>query len=86
MAMGETAKRIIFRVQWNKVSRAWDLLCDRDFVNNSLLKSNAVRGGAVMARDLRESEGTPTQLVVHGKDGKIQSERTYGNDPRKSKG
>jgi hypothetical protein len=26
------------------------------------------------------------QVIIHKKDGTIQSERTYGNDPRRSKG
>ena len=28
----------------------------------------------------------PSQVVIHGEDGKIQREWTYGNDPEKYKG
>ncbi len=28
----------------------------------------------------------PSQLFIKGRDGKIQDERTYGNDPRRTKG
>lgn len=41
------------------------------------------------ARDLAKAElarGGLAQLVVHGRNGKIQEERTYGKDPRRSKG
>lgn len=28
----------------------------------------------------------PSQVLVHKRDGKVQEERTYGDDPRRSKG
>lgn len=28
----------------------------------------------------------PSQIVIHTRDGKIEEERTYGDDPRSSKG
>ena len=31
-------------------------------------------------------EHRPGQIVIHGKDGKIQEERTYGKDPYPPKG
>ncbi len=30
--------------------------------------------------------GQPSQLLIKGRDGRIQDERTYGNDPRSTKG
>lgn len=36
---------------------------------------------------LREAQGIiAAQIVIHGTDGKIQKEFTYGLDPRKTKG
>ena len=32
------------------------------------------------AREIAK-EDKPSQVIIHGQDGKIQSERTYGNDP-----
>jgi hypothetical protein len=29
---------------------------------------------------------TPSQVIVHKSDGKVQTEYTYGGDPRRSKG
>jgi len=31
-------------------------------------------------------QATPSQLLVHGQNGRIQNEYTYGSDPRGSKG
>jgi len=44
-------------------------------------KPPAVEKGMQLARRHK-----PSQLLIHKKDGKIQEERTYGNDPRSSKG
>jgi len=84
--MGETAKRVVFRVRWILQPKSWEVHRDGEMVKTLQRKSSAIHDGARLARDTYESEGTPTQLVIHGKNGKIQSERTYGNDPRRSKG
>ena len=84
--MGEYAKRIVFRLRWGKGNKLWMLLRGKEIVQESKTKVEALKAGVAMARDLRYSEGTPSQLVVHGKDGKIQFERTYGKDPEKHKG
>ncbi len=42
------------------------------------------RGSEVGAR--LKAAGLLAQLVIHGRDGRIQSERTYGSDPKKTKG
>ncbi len=44
-------------------------------------KKEAVSLGRDMARRMQNS-----QLLVHGRDGKIQTEFTYGDDPRRSPG
>jgi hypothetical protein len=44
-------------------------------------KGEAVTRAAAAGRMLNNA-----QVVIRKKDGKIQSERTYGNDPRRSKG
>ena len=47
-------------------------------------KDEAVRATASYARQA----GTPTSVRIHGRDGRIQEERTYprGADPRSSRG
>lgn len=85
--MGATAKRIVFRVRFSPKSRFWGVTSKgADLSFFSTRKSEAVREGAKLARDIRESEGTPTQLVAHSKRGRICFERTYGGDPRRRKG
>lgn len=37
-----------------------------------------------IARDISKNQGT--ELVIHGKDGKIQSKDSHGNDPYPPKG
>jgi hypothetical protein len=44
-------------------------------------KAEAVSAAAAAGRSLGNA-----QVVIKKRDGKIQSERTYGNDPRRSKG
>ena len=44
-------------------------------------KADAVQSAAAAGRQLGNA-----QVVIRATDGKIQSERTYGNDPRRSKG
>lgn len=44
-------------------------------------KDDAVDRGRELARNAE-----PGQLVIHGTDGKIQTEHTYGNDPYPPKG
>jgi hypothetical protein len=49
-------------------------------------KRGAVSLGRTKARMLHEDEGRMVQLVVHGRDGRIQYEHTYGRDPARRKG
>ena len=44
-------------------------------------KTDAVKSAAAAGRQVGNA-----QVVIKNKDGKIQSERTYGHDPRRSKG
>lgn len=50
-----------------------------------LTKADAVTEGRAHCRLLWAS-GHPAQLKIHGKDGTIQSEATYGHDPLRYKG
>jgi hypothetical protein len=40
----------------------------------------------VLACRLDQAHGIAAQLVLHGQDGRIRWERTYGQDPRRSPG
>ena len=49
-------------------------------------KREAVAMGRIIAREVWREFGKPSQLVVHGCDGRIQFENTYGADPRRHRG
>lgn len=49
-------------------------------------KELAIEYGIALCQDMLEDLGLPCQLVIHKKNGKIQSERTYGKDPPEKKG
>lgn len=38
------------------------------------------------AKALASRRGVLGQVIVHGRNGRIQTERTYGNDPRRTRG
>lgn len=46
----------------------------------------AIDQAAEVCRELEYYLDLPCQLVIHGKDGRIKSERTYGEDPPGRKG
>ena len=59
----------------------WQLRRDQKVVSTHERQDDAVAAG----RDAARSD-QPSQLVVHGADGKIQDESTYQNDPFPPKG
>ena len=79
-------KRVVFRVQATK-DRAFPWkLTGNGSVDHYKSKSNAIANGALLCGYMYRDQGIRTQLVIHGKDGRIQSERTYGADPVRRKG
>lgn len=85
-------KRLVFRVMWDKVEGAWQII--RSGVPSHVYfvsKVLAIKRGAEIAKDVWYQEGQPTQLVVHNRPGgrgktRISFERTYGRDPKRFKG
>ena len=59
--------------------KGWDNKVDGNVVSHHRTKENAVEAGRGVARS-RESEH-----VIHGRDGKIDSKNSYGNDPNPPK-
>ena len=77
-------KRNKFEIVYTKKSKQWEVRQQghvleegRTFTN----KPNTVRVGMALAR-----ANKPSQLFIKRKNGKIQDERTYGNDPRRTPG
>ena len=77
-------KRRKFEIVFNKRRKLWEgreqgHVLDEEFVYTK--KSDAV---SKFSKHVQAQ--TPSQLFVKGKDGRIQDERTYGDDPRRTKG
>ena len=79
-------KRLIYRVVSSKSKMfPWKVTLNRKVIDEWIYKTNAVGATRALAREAYDDNHL-AQLVVHGRDGKIQYENTYGADPRKSKG
>lgn len=90
--MARTAKmskprRMVWRVHW-RTKTAWTIKDPRGKSWDShywLTKQDAVIVAIGAARYWRESGGL-AQVVIYGKNGRIQREHTYGKDPKRFKG
>jgi hypothetical protein len=58
----------------------WRLVTPAGAVQEHATQRLAVSWGRRMARNLWEQDGRPTQLVVHGRSGRIVDEASYGSD------
>ena len=76
-------KRTIFRIVPHQRSKGWQVI--GDYNRLWATKAAAVAYYASRCRCLWAG-GQTAQLVVCRRDGTIQYERTYGADPRRSKG
>ena len=72
------AKRKVIHVVFKKNDGKWLL---RGGTGSFATKLKAVAAGKKQAK-----AGGNGQLIIHTKVGGIQTEHTYGNDPRRSKG
>lgn len=84
-------KRVVLRIVWTKRGRCWKLEGARRNASFYELKPFAIASGVALCREIwNGGTGTPAQLVVHNKSGRgkgrISFERTYGRDPRRSRG
>lgn len=81
--------RTIFRIAWSAREGRWVLSrrsATASFEPQTFrFKVYAIAVAAQRCREL-ERGGELAQLVVHGKSGRIQFERTYGADPERSRG
>lgn len=80
------SKRVVYRVVPSFVfPGSWDIKENAQIIYRGIPKKEAVEIARGFGRECW-GQGTLSQLVVHGRNGKIQFEHTYGKDPRKSKG
>ena len=74
-------KRQVFRLRAERGGE-WKLVDSRGVVRTRMQpKKDAIRIAAQLVKIY-----APSQLIVHKRDGRIEFERTYGADPRRSKG
>jgi hypothetical protein len=76
-------QRVVYTIRWQKHTQRW--VC-RELQWDDGLKAGLVQSVARYCVARWENEGKLGQLRIFGKNGRIQSERTYGRDPRRFPG
>jgi len=66
---------------FGKKDETWKVKHGGQIVHIGSKKSDVLTEAKLLAK-----QHPLSQVVVHGKDGVIQNEYTYGNDPKKTKG
>jgi hypothetical protein len=64
----------------------WTVTRDGERLSTHQTKAEAVTMATITARCAWQTSGQHGQVRIKGRRGKIQDERTYGADPRASKG
>lgn len=78
-------RRWVYRISWDRRRGLW-LLRGREWTYEFERKADALREGRLAASHRWRAYQELGQVVVHGKDGRIKFEHTYGRDPRRTKG
>lgn len=76
----------MIRVQWRKARRLWYVTIGEYVLGARTVKAAAVRKAITCGRVQWEGFGVLTQVMIHKRNGEFQTEYTYGEDPRRSKG
>ncbi len=77
------AKRRSFHFTHDKKKGDWKLF--EQGTNRTIRRFKTKEQGVKISADIVRKKGN-SQLKIHKVDGKIQEERTFGNDPRRYKG
>lgn len=86
MARNAKKQRRKVTVRWSRARRRWILKIDAEPVKDTFrLKLFALGAARALCRDFH-SNGELAQLVVFKRNGQIQTEHTYGDDPVETKG
>ena len=75
-------KRVVYEVGWDKWCEAW-VVTRRGKRGRTLYET---KEKAIKAARLCANLDLLSQVVIKGKNGRIQTEYTYGKDPRRYKG
>lgn len=76
-------KRVVYTIRWRRDTVSW--VC-RELLWDEVPKASLVRSVAEYCVARWQNEGELSQLRIFGKNGRIQSERTYGRDPKRFPG
>ena len=80
-------KRIVYRIKYNKREACpWEIKWPHSGLTAGYSTQAEVVAFAVSRARADWRAGQPAQVVLHGKDGRIRWERTYGRDPKRRKG
>jgi hypothetical protein len=77
--------RAVMHLVHKNVDDRWHLEQNGSDLGSYDTREQAESDGKLRGRQL-EASGLDAQLVVHRKDGSIETEWTYGRDPRKTPG
>lgn len=79
-------KRQIFRINFHRKIGDWLVwIVGFKKTHHFASQAEAVSFATTAAR-LTQGAGELAQVVLHGRDGRVRWERTYGADPKRSKG
>jgi hypothetical protein len=77
------SNRVVYHVTPNSDQSKWLVVREKD---DSFREEYDTKAEAETAAKERARQQEPSQVKVHAKDGNMQSEATYGDDPRNTPG
>ncbi len=85
--MARKAKRIVYRVRFDRrsIRWRWEIRTPAGILACHETQAEAVREAIRTAHSDR-AEGRLAQVVLHGRNGRVRWERTYGRDPARTRG
>lgn len=79
-------KRIRWEVRYSRKNNFWIVYRAREIVDYGFWKASAIKYATESCRSCFALRLELSELTIKRKDGTIQDKRTYGRDPRRSKG
>lgn len=78
-------KRAIYDIHWGSGGHWW-FVHEGKILHRDRKKIYAQWRAQQELKRAWEMVGLRSELVIHGRDGRIQDRRTYGGDPKRTKG
>lgn len=81
------AKRVRCEVRYSRSEKSWLFInSNGEVIYDLFTKKSAIKRAALVCRKSHVEFGELIELTIKRKNGTIQDKRTYGRDPRKTKG